>query len=621
MEQQLVKALIARFPDLEGKVRVARPMRVFLEPLERERFYEVIAFLHDELGLTRGHNVVGTDEGQNLGFLYLVSGADNIIVALRTFAPKAAPHIRSMTAPYPSFVLFERELCDLFGAIVEGLPAGPRYPLPDGWPSGQWPLRKEWNPAYFNRETLAYEPPEEAEHAIASDAEPPPTDAAPTADVADAADAAHIADEFPADAADAAHIADESPADAADAADALADNRVTIPIGPQHPSLDEPGSFTITLKGERVEGAVIGIGYNHRGLEKTCESRTYVQGLYIIERVCGICSHAHTNAYCMAIEQLAGVEAPARAEYIRMIVAELERLHSHLLWLGVAGHEIGFDTLFMLSWRDRERVLDLLSVLGGNRINYGVNCLGGVRRDIDAGMRAEILAAMDFLEKEISYYRDVAVTETTLIARLSGVGVLSREDCLYYGATGPVSRAAGLAADVRRDEPYGAYRHIPVNVITDSHADVFGRTIVRVCEMLESIRLIREALERMPEGPIAVRVPRRIPAGEAIIRVEAPRGEDIHYVRANGSDMPDRVRVRAPTECNWHGMQHMLEGGYLSDVPITIAAIDPCYSCTDRAIELRQADGSREALDWKTLRAYGVDFYRRRGVDCSRIRL
>lgn len=398
------------------------------------------------------------------------------------------------------------------------------------------------------------------------------------------------------------------------------ENKVVVPIGPQHPSLDEPGSFLITLAGEKVENAVIQIGYNHRGLEKACENKTYVQDLYIIERVCGICSHAHTNAYCMAVEELAGLEAPRRAQYIRVIVAELERLHSHLLWLGIAGHEIGFDTLFMLTWRDREQVLDLVALIGGNRINYGINCLGGVRRDLDDELIGEIYKAMDFLEKEINYYLGVALTDATLAARLSGVGKLSKEDCLKYGAAGPVLRAAGVQDDIRVDEPYGAYREIKVNVITDNHADVFGRTVVRIKEMLESIRIIRHCLDNLPEGEISIKVPRRIPAGEVIVRVEAPRGEDMHYIRSDGSDKPDRVRVRAPTESNWHGMQHMLEGGYLSDVPITIAAIDPCYSCTDRAITLADATGA-SITDWKKIREYSIEWYKQRGVDPSRIKL
>jgi len=393
-------------------------------------------------------------------------------------------------------------------------------------------------------------------------------------------------------------------------------NQIEFPIGPQHPSLDEPGCFDITLEGEKVVNAVVGVGYNHRGLEKTCESRTYVQDLYIIERVCGICSHAHSSAFCMGIEELSGVQIPPRAEYIRVIIAELERLHSHLLWLGVACHEVGFDTMFMFTWRNREKVLDILATMGGNRVNYGVNTIGGVRRDLDPASIDMLQKTLDTLEKEIKYYANLAKTETTLISRLAGVGKLSKEDVLKYGAVGPVARASGVRDDIRVIEPYGAYKEIPVHMITDDHADVFGRTVVRILEMQESINIIRFCIQNIPDGPIAVKVPRRIPAGEVIIRVEAPRGEDIHYIRSNGTDIPDRVRVRAPTEANWHGMTHMLTGEYLADVPITIAAIDPCYSCTDRAIRV-SSGRDVEVMDWRTLRRYGIDFYRKKGIDLS----
>lgn len=397
-------------------------------------------------------------------------------------------------------------------------------------------------------------------------------------------------------------------------------NKVVIPIGPQHPSLDEPATFTITLEGEKVVNAVIGVGYNHRGLEKACESRTYIQDLYIIERVCGICSHAHSTAFCMSVEELAGIKIPPRAEYIRVIVAELERLHSHLLWLGTACHEIGYDTMFMYTWRDREKILDLMASYGGNRINYGVNTFGGVRREFDEETSSDVIRTIDELDENLKHYMEITLTETTLASRLKGVGVLSHEDALKFGAVGPVAKAAGIDYDIRVAEPYGAYKEIPVKLITDDSADVYGRTLVRILEMQESVKIIKYAIKNMPGGIIAVKVPRRIPAGEVITRVEAPRGENIHFVRSNGTDKPDRVRVKAPTESNWHGVQHMLKGGRLADVPITIAAIDPCYSCTDRAIVVNSG-GNTKVMDWKQLRQYSIDWYKKEGIDITALKL
>jgi len=391
--------------------------------------------------------------------------------------------------------------------------------------------------------------------------------------------------------------------------------RIVIPIGPQHPSLKEPGCFTITLEGEKVVQAVVGVGYNHRGLEKACEARTYLQDLYIIERVCGICSHTHSTAFCQAVEELAGLTIPRRAAYIRSIMAELERIHSHLLWLGVAGHEIGFDTLFMYAWRDREQVLDILAMLGGNRVNYGINTIGGVRRDLTSEQAETIRQMLQVIEERDKYYAQLALGETTLAARLAGVGRLNHADAQKYGAVGPVARAANVASDIRVDEPYAAYDEIPVRVITAEQGDVFGRTVVRVLEIQESVNIIRFALDNLPDDGLAVAAPRKVPAGEVISRTEAPRGEDVHYVRANGTDKPDRVRVRAPSGANWHGMAHMLEGDYLADVPIIIAAIDPCYSCTDRAFVLKRDNGEPKLWDWRRLRDYSINWYKKRGID------
>ncbi len=301
------------------------------------------------------------------------------------------------------------------------------------------------------------------------------------------------------------------------------------------------------------------LGYNHRGIEKACEERTYIQDIYLIERVCGICSHSHSTCFIQAVEEIAGLEVPKRALYIRTLVAELERVHSHLLWLGVAGHEIGFDTLLMYTWRDREVVMDILALLTGNRVNYGMNTIGGVRRDITPEQIQQILTAVDTLEERTKYYIQVATTEETLIERLSGVGVLSRDDAIRLGAVGPTARASGVDRDIRRDDPYAAYGELSFKVITDNHNDVYGRTLVRVGELMESYQMIRQILRQLPDGPIAVKAPRKIPAGEAFSRYEAPRGEDVHYVKANGTEKPERVKVRAPTLANVQVVAKMLE--------------------------------------------------------------
>src|SRR5665647_2177405 len=392
-------------------------------------------------------------------------------------------------------------------------------------------------------------------------------------------------------------------------------SRIVIPIGPQHPALKEPESFDLTLDGEKIIKVGVKLGYNHRGIEKACEERTYTQNLYLVERICGICSHTHSTCFIQGVEEIAGIEISKRASYIRTIIGELERMHSHLLWLGVAGHEIGFDTLFMYTWRDREVVMDILAMLTGNRVNYGINTFGGVRRDITSEQIKDTLKAIDILEERTRYYISVAYEEVTLIKRLAGVGKLSKEDALRLGACGPVARAAGVDRDIRRDDPYSAYSEVPFNVIIDDNADVLGRTIVRVKELMESYKIARHLLHNLSEGPLTVKVPKKVPAGEAVSRYEAPRGEDVHYIKSNGTEIPERVKVRAPTLANTASIAHMLEGGFLADVPIVIAAIDPCFSCTDRMIsvnDVNKKDGY--SLDWLSLRQYSINWYKEQNI-------
>ncbi|TAL33223.1 MAG: NADH dehydrogenase subunit [Spirochaetes bacterium] len=401
----------------------------------------------------------------------------------------------------------------------------------------------------------------------------------------------------------------------------MSDHSINVPIGPQHPALKEPESFMLSVSGEKITGVSIRLGYNHRGIEKACEDRSYIQDIYLIERICGICSHSHSTAFIQAVEEIAGLEIPRRAVYIRTLVAELERLHSHLLWLGVAGHEIGFDTLLMYTWRDRESVLDVLAALTGNRVNYGINTIGGVRRDIDAAQLENILKVVDAVEERTKYYIKLATEETTIIQRLSGVGVLTKEDALRLGAVGPTARASGVARDVRKDDPYLAYGELDFKVSTSELSDVYGRTVVRLLELMESFSIIRQVVANMPDGPVSVKAPRKVPAGEALSRYEAPRGEDVHYVRANGTERPERVKVRAPTLANLQSVAKMLEDRYLADTPIIIAAIDPCFSCTDRMIVKDERTGKSGMMNWDELRRYGIEWYRGRGIDTSTLKL
>ena len=390
-----------------------------------------------------------------------------------------------------------------------------------------------------------------------------------------------------------------------------APKRFTIPIGPQHPALKEPGHFQFTVDGEVVTSAYVRLGYAHRGIEKAAEERTWIQNLYLIERICGICSHIHAMAYCLAVEQLANVEAPPRAQAIRVLVAELERIHSHFLWIGVSAHEAGFETLFMYSWRDRETVMDLLEGLTGNRVNYSANLLGGVKFDLDQARTDTIRKGLDFLEERTKHYLDVIMHDSTFLQRTRGIGVMTTAQAEVMGAVGPTARASNVKRDLRVEAPYEAYKTFPVRMALDTRGDLEARFEVRLNELFESYRLIRQILDNLPEGELVTRIPRRIPAGESVVRLEAPRGEVYYFVKGNGSDKPERLKVRTPTICNLTSVIRLAVGHQLADVPMILAGIDPCFSCNDRMVQVRDANSdSQKMLTWEQLRQHGIDFYR-----------
>ncbi|MCM8764107.1 MAG: nickel-dependent hydrogenase large subunit [Candidatus Omnitrophica bacterium] len=362
--------------------------------------------------------------------------------------------------------------------------------------------------------------------------------------------------------------------------------RITIPIGPQHPALKEPISLRMTIEGEVIKDADVRLGYNHRGIEKLAESKTYIQNIYLMERICGICSHSHTTCYVQGVEGLCELEVPRRGLYIRALVCELERVHSHYLWLGVAAHEAGFDSLFMYTWRDREVVMDLLEIISGNRVHYAINTIGGVRRDLSQIQKEKILEGIEFLKKRMEYYTNLGTTEPSFVGRVAGVGVLPKEKAMALCAVGPTLRASGIASDVRRDDPYGAYGEFPFEVCTADTCDVLGRVVVRVKETIESLNIVEYIIKNLPEGEIKVKAPRRVKEGEVVSRYEAPRGENIHYIKSNGTDKPERVKVRAPTLANYPATIEMLKNGFVADIPLIFAAIDPCICCAERFVEI-----------------------------------
>jgi ech hydrogenase subunit E len=356
--------------------------------------------------------------------------------------------------------------------------------------------------------------------------------------------------------------------------------RTIIPFGPQHPVLPEPIHLDLVVEDEKVVEARPSIGFIHRGLEKLVEKKDYVEFVYIAERICGICSFIHGQTYCQAVEAIMNVAVPPRALYLRTIWGELSRLHSHLLWMGLMADSVGFESLFMHSWRVRERVLNIIEATTGGRVIFGSCKIGGVRRDIDADGFKSMLAELELVERAIRDITNVFINDNSVKKRLCGVGVLSRHDAYDLGCVGPTLRASGVAQDMRQ-LGYAAFKDLKVEPITRSEGDSYSRCAVRCEELFQSLNLIRQAISKIPEGEIAVKVTGN-PNGEYIARTEQPRGEVAYCVKANGTKNLQRFRVRTPTFANLPALVKLLQGCDLADVPVLVLTIDPCISCTER---------------------------------------
>lgn len=368
-----------------------------------------------------------------------------------------------------------------------------------------------------------------------------------------------------------------------------------IPIGPYHPLQEEPEFFRLHVEGETVVGLDIELGYNHRGIEKLAESKSWDQVVFLVERICGICSTSHPAASANCMEDLAGVTAPERAQYIRTLICELERIHSHLLWVGLAGHFLGYNTVWMWSWKYREIVCDLLEKITGNRQSYAMFKVGGVRRDLDPDDVPWIRESLDQLKPVVALFRGAVHDDPVIHARLKGVGRLSPEQARAYGVVGPTARASGVPIDVRKDDPYFAYGWVEWTPIVRDEGDVYAKAMCRIDEMDQSIAIIEQCLDQIKPGPIDLNV-KELPPGEGIGRAEAPRGEVYHYALSDGSNFPARYKVRAPSYTNILSNEVAVLGHTVADAALILAAVDPCYCCTERLVVIDAETGTSRTL-------------------------
>lgn len=357
-----------------------------------------------------------------------------------------------------------------------------------------------------------------------------------------------------------------------------------INMGPQHPSTHGVLRVVLKLDGESVVRAVPVIGYLHRGTEKMAESRTYAMIMPYTDRLDYLASMYMNLGYARAVEGLLGVEVPARARFLRTAVGELQRIASHLLWLGTFGLDIGAITAFIYCFRERETILDLFEAISGARLTYNYIRIGGVMADVPAGWVDEVRTFLDLQERMIDEYEALLTDNPIFRARTEGIGVISGADAVNFGMSGPSLRGSGVPFDLRKDQPYDAYDEIDFNVVTATTGDCFARYQVRVQEMRESVKIIRQCLDKMPEGEVQTKLPRALKpaAGEAYARVEAPRGDFGVYVISDGTANPTRVRFRSPSFANLSALDHMCRGMKLADLVAILGSIDIVLGEVDR---------------------------------------
>jgi len=531
MNQEELNSRLSEIKDKLFAVEQSSENRIYLS-CEAENSYAVNKFLFEDVPL-RFVTATGIDSDDCFEVLYhyAYDQTSCVITLKANIRDREKPSIESIAPFLPAAEWIEREIHDILGIEFNNHPDMRRLILADDWPEGVYPLRKD-----------AKKP------ADRPDGEPPTR---PT-------------------------VQSQSPARRT-----VQLSKPVLPVGPFHPLQEEMEFFQLTVDGEIVTDIDMRISYNHRGIEKISESLQFDQVPLLVSRICGICSASHPLAYVQAVEEISGVKPPERALYVRTIIAELERIHSHLLWVGLAGHFIGYDTVFMWAWKYREPVLDLLEEITGNRNNYGNLKVGGCREDIPDGLKPILLKELDKIEKKTEMLTKAVLDDPIIHARLKGVGVLSEEDAIQYAVTGPTARGSGVAIDVRRDDPYAAYADLDWNVITQPEGDVFAKAVVRLLEIVEAVKITKQAVKKLPGGPIATEV-KEIPPGEGCGHGEAPRGETFHYVRSDGGNRPVRHKVRAPSYVNVPSFRASCIGQHVADVTITLAAVDPCYSCTER---------------------------------------
>jgi formate hydrogenlyase subunit 5 len=559
--QKYVEAIRTQFGDaiLEESWQAPDQVTVTVELNSLPAIVETLYYQHGGWLAT----VVGNDErplNGNFALYYVLSvegspdatvqDRQNAYVVVRALVPPHSLEFPAVTPKVPAAVWYEREVRDMFGLQPVGLPDERRLVLPDDWPEGLYPLRKDAMDYRFR---------------------PNPTTENETYDFIDVE----------------------------------GEGIVQVPLGPLHITSDEPGHFRLYVDGEYILDADYRLFYVHRGMEKLAETRlNYDQITFLADRICGICGYAHNVAYTTSVERALGIDVPERAQFIRVILLEVERLHSHLLNLGLACHFVGFDTGFMQFFRVREKAMKMAELLTGARKTYGMNLIGGVRHDILKEERVQTLKWIAELRGEVQRLVSILVETPNLVQRTLDIGRLEPQMARDYSPVGPTLRGSGFARDIRVIHPYCAYDRVPLTVISKTGCDVLSRTLIRAEEFFESLSVVEGCLSAMPEGPILVEGFTYKPYQFALGYVEAPRGEDIHWSMLGDNQKIYRWKCRASSYNNWPALRYMLRGNTISDAPLIVASIDPCYSCTERVTVIDVRKQKATIVPYKEMERY-----------------
>ncbi len=364
----------------------------------------------------------------------------------------------------------------------------------------------------------------------------------------------------------------------------LDSTELVLNMGPQHPSTHGVLRVILKLDGEKIIGTECVIGYLHRGVEKIAENRTYQMFVPYVDRMDYVASVSNGLGFCLAVEKLLNIEAPPRAQVTRVILTELNRIASHLIWLGTHALDIGAMTPVFYTFREREEIMNIFEKYCGARLTTHAFRIGGLQYELYDGFEDEVRKFCDFFLPKINEYEELLTENRIWVGRLKNVGVLNAEDCKAYGVTGPMLRAAGVKWDLRKAQPYSGYEHYDFEIPTARNGDTYDRYVVRMAEMRQSVRILRQAVDRVEPGPIMAKAPKVIkpPVGEAYVSIEAPKGELGYYVVSDGSTQPYRVRVRPPSFVNLQSLDKMARGALVADIVAIIGTIDIVLGEVDR---------------------------------------